>query len=218
MPFGCAMNERTIARALVSLALMTAAAGSSSAQTAKPDPALVQRPIPLTSAARASLAQWVLAHPAVQQSTPGHRLAAIRVTAADATDPAGKTRTIVTAVLFDHTALEARRITIDANSNGILSSERLPGAPQSSIEERGEAVAIVRRNAEFARLLDRGAVLDGGFIVADPAGSRRRMIQLKLMSADRHTLLRSITVDLTRQEMAATSIAAAAGARPAVGR
>lgn len=50
-----------------------------------------------------------------------------------------------------------------------------------------------------------GAVLDGGFVVDDPRGSRRRMIQLKLMNANRRALLRSILVDLTAGEIASAS-------------
>jgi hypothetical protein len=162
-----------------------------------------QAPVPLTTEARRDLARWVLAQRSVIQIAPGHRLAAIRVAAATTADASGKARTIVTAVLFDHTALEARRVTMDGTSGEILSDERLPGRPQSSADEFEEAVQIVRRDAELARLLDGGAVLDGGFIVDDPGGSRRRMIQLKLMSADRRTPLRTITVDLTRRRLAA---------------
>jgi hypothetical protein len=50
------------------------------------------------------------------------------------------------------------------------------------------------------------------------------MIQLKLLSADRHTLLRSITVDLTRGRIAspradeATAAAAGSTGAAAVGR
>jgi hypothetical protein len=105
-------------------------------------------------------------------------------------------------VLFDHTALETRRVSIDAVTNVLIADEAVAGHPQRSLEEAEEASAIVRQDEELRRLLDRGAVLDGGFIVNDPGGSRRRMIQFKLMSADRRTLLRTITVDLTLQRIA----------------
>jgi hypothetical protein len=138
-------------------------------------------------------------HPGVTRQAQGHRLAAIRVTVGSATSPSGEARTIVTAVLFDHTAGEARRVMIDAASGEVLASEVLPGRPQSSREEVEEATQIIRRDPTLARMLDEGGILDGGFIVSDPAGSRRRMIQLKLLTSDRLSLLQSITVDLTRR-------------------
>ncbi len=160
------------------------------------------RTVPLAAAARARLAAQVLAHPDLPQRERGHRLAAIRVTAEDTANAA---RTVVTVVLFDHTALEARRIVLDATTNRLLLNERLPGRPQRSDGELAEAVAIVRRDAALGRLLDEGGVLDGGFIVDDPGGSRHRMIQLKLMTADRRALLRSIVVDLTAGEIASVT-------------
>ena len=171
-------------------------------QDQKPEAAPVQRAIPLTAQARTDVVRWVLAHPGVAQRVPGHRLAGIRVAAGSTTNASGETKTIVTVVLFDHTALEARRVVIDPTSGELLSNQRLPGRPQSSREEFDEAVEIIRRDPDLARLLNRGGVLDGGFIVDDPAGSRRRMIQLKLMTTDRLTLLRSITVDLTLRVIA----------------
>jgi hypothetical protein len=138
----------------------------------------------------------VLTHPAL--GAPAHRLAAIRITRGTVTDASGAARRIATVVLFDHTAGEARRVLLDLDTGELLANRVLPGRPQGSREEFEEAARIIRRDPGLARLLDEGGVLDGGFIVADPDGSRRRMIQLKLLSADRHSLLRSITVDLTR--------------------
>jgi len=108
-------------------------------------------------------------------------------------------------VLFDHTALEARRVTMDPATNQLLLNERLAGRPQRSDRELAEAAALVQHDSGLARLLADGGVLDGGFIVDDPGGSRRRMIQMKLMSADRRALLRSIVVDLTLGEIASVS-------------
>jgi hypothetical protein len=155
--------------------------------------------VALSAAARTRLAARVLAHPDLPQRAQGHRLAAIRVTAESSTDPAN---TIVTLVVFDHTALEARRIMLDAATNRLLLNERLPGRPQRSDDELAEAVGIVRGDPALARLIVEGGVLDGGFVVDDPGGSRRRMIQLKLMSADRRALLRTIVVDLTDRRIA----------------
>jgi hypothetical protein len=159
---------------------------------------LVPRGVSSSDEARAHVVQRVLAHPGVAGHAPAHRLTAIRLTLGKATDAAGVTRTIATAVLFDHTIGEARRVLFDVDRGAVLSNRALPGRPQGSPDEIAEAARIIRRDPGLARLLDEGGVLDGGFIVADPDGSRRRMMQLKLLSADRLTLLRSITVDLTR--------------------
>ena len=142
----------------------------------------------------------VLAHPDLPQRAAGHRLVPIR-----AENAGGKAAATVTVVLFDHTALEARRVTMDRATNRLLSNEPLPGRPQRSDRELADAIAIVRGDPALARFLADGAVLDGGFIVDDPGGSRRRMIQLKLMRADRRALLRSIVVDLTRGEIASVT-------------
>jgi len=200
------INIDRVGRA-AALAIGLLAAGALAAATPlhqadeKPGAALVPRGLPLGAEARKHILQQVLAHRGVALAAPGHRLTGIRVTVGSA-DVSGQTRTIATVVLFDHTAGEARRVLMDAVSGELLANTRLPGRPQGSREEFEEAVGIVRRDPELARLLDEGGVLDGGFIVDDPAGSRRRMMQLKLLSADRHTLLRSITVDLTRRVIA----------------
>jgi hypothetical protein len=168
----------------------------------KPAAELVPRGLPVGAEARKDLLQRVLAHPGVALRAPGHRLAGIRLTVGTANDTSGPPRAIATVVLFDHTAGAARRVLFDVVSGDVLANTRLPGRPQGSREEFEEAAEIVRREPGLARLLDEGGVLDGGFIVDDPAGSRRRMMQLKLLSADRRTLLRSITVDLTRGAIA----------------
>jgi hypothetical protein len=178
----------------------------SPAQDAKAHPARVGSAVPLSADASAQLAERVLAHPDLPQRVKGHRLAAIRVTAEEtaAAADAAKT-TVVTVVLFDHTVLEARRVRMNSATNQLLLNERLPGRPQRSDRELAEAAAIVARDPILGRLLSEGGVLDGGFIVDDPGGSRRRMIQMKLMSANRRAALRSIVVDLTAGEIAAVT-------------
>jgi hypothetical protein len=193
------MNSRVAVGILVFAAAITPQ--PSPAQEGKANPPRMRHVVPLSAAARAQLGERVLAHPDLPQRGRGHRLAAIRVTA-EAVDVRDTPTTVVTVVLFDHTALEARRVRMDLATGQLLLNERLPGRPQRSDRELAEAVAIVRRDAGLARLLDEGGVLDGGFIVDDPRGSRRRAIQMKLMSADRRALLRSIVVDLTLGEVA----------------
>jgi hypothetical protein len=191
----------------VSFAALVAAATPqlSPVQDGKSNAPRVRSVVPLSPDESAQLAARVLAHPDLPQRESGHRLAAIRVTAERSIDTRDTAKTIVTVVLFDHTALEARRVLIDPATNLLLLNERLPGRPQRSDRELAEAVAIVRSDPVLARLIDEGGVLDGGFVVDDPRGSRRRMIQMKLMSADRRALLRSIIVDLTAGEIASVS-------------
>lgn len=157
------------------------------------------------AAARAQLAERVLAHRDLPQRAAGHRLVPIRVTAGDANDSKRSAKETLSVVFFDHTALEARRVIYDAATDRLFDNEPLSGRPQRSDRELADAIAIVRRDRSLARLLEEGAVLDGGFIVDDPGGSRRRMLELKMSRADRRTLLRSIVVDLTRSEINSVS-------------
>jgi hypothetical protein len=194
--------------AVFAVALVTAGAGGAAASQNPDDKSeteLSRRSVPLDDAERKQLLRWVLTRPSVTRLAPGHRFAGIRVTLAAVVAATGQTQMIATAVLFDHTDGEAHRVDVDADSGDLLTHERLPGRPQRSPEEFEDAVRIVRRDDVLGRLLDDGAVLDGGFIVDDPAGSRHRMIQLKLLSADRFTLLRSITVDLTDRVIASAT-------------
>ena len=190
--------------AVLALGLMAAAAAAAPSQNQddQSGASRVQPLVSLSDQARNNIIQWVLAHPDVNRRAPGHRLVAIRVTAGNTRDAAGGTKNIATVVLFDHTALETRRVTVDADRAELLAIELVRGRPQSSREEFAEAVEIVRRDRDLARFLDQGGVVDGGFIVDDPAGSRRRMIQLKILTKNRLSLLRSITVDLTRSVIA----------------
>jgi hypothetical protein len=197
------MNTRVAVAILAFAAAITPQL--SPAQDGKSDPPRTRHGVPLSADASAQLAERVLAHADLAQRERGHRLAAIRVTAEASVDAAAATTTVVTVVLFDHTALEARRVRMDLATGQLLLNERVPGRPQRSARELAEAVAIVRRDPALARLLDDGGVLDGGFIVDDPRGSRRRTIQVKLMSADRRVLLRSIVVDLTLGDVASVT-------------
>ena len=188
--------------ALVLLASALAAAPARAGQAEKVGAAGSQRSVTLSGDERSSVIARVLAHPDVAGRAAGHRLTAVRAATATMTGTSGGSRTLLTVVLFDHTALETRKVSIDAVTNVLIADEVVAGHPQRSLEEVADASAIIRQDEELRRLLDRGAVLDGGFIVDDPGGSRRRMIQFKLTSADRRTLLRTVTVDLTLERIA----------------
>jgi hypothetical protein len=168
----------------VALVLTLAGANDVQGQADKLSAEGTQRSVTLSGDERVSVIARVLAHPGVGASATSHRLAGIR------------------AIATDHTALETRRVSIDAVTNVLIAAEVVSGHPQRSPEEIEEASAIIRQDEALGRLLDQGAVLDGGFIVDDPGGSRRRMIQFKLVAGDRRALLGTITVDLTLQRVA----------------
>jgi hypothetical protein len=191
-----------VARAVLVLVVALRAGDAAAGQVEKIGAVGAVRTATLSAGERSSVIARVLAHPGLASRAAGHRLTGIRATTATVTGTSGESRTILTVVLFDHTALEARSVSIDAVTNTLIADEVIAGRPQRSPEELEEAAAIIRQDLALDRLLDRGAVLDGGFIVSDPGGSRRRMIQFKLVTADRRTLIRTITVDLTLQRIA----------------
>ena len=100
-------------------------------------------------------------------------------------------------VIFDHRKGKARRVSMNIDTDELLQDVELSGHPQSPRGRVRRGHRLVRREPQLALLLERGGILDGGFIVADPTGSRRRLMQLKLLSSDRRHLLKALTVDLT---------------------
>lgn len=110
----------------------------------------------------------------------------------------------ITMIGFDYQSGTASRTVVAAQSGKILSSEQLPGRPQSSRAEFQEAVRLIRRDARLIGFLDRGAVPEGGFIVDGPPGSpeRHRYIQIRLLTSDRRDLLKVALVDLTAGNVA----------------
>ena len=120
--------------AVISIPAMAVAGGAAAGQE-KPGPPGSRSSLPLTETERHSAISRVLAHPAVNEGAAGHRLAGIRAIAATTTGVSGETHTILTVILFDHTALETRRVAIDADTNALIANEVLTGHPQSSTEE-----------------------------------------------------------------------------------
>jgi hypothetical protein len=108
-------------------------------------------------------------------------------------------------IRFDYASGIATRVVVDESSGKILQYRTYPGRPQSSRQEFHEAVSIILGDRELARLVEGGAVTEGGFIVDGPAGHPRndRYIQIRLLSSDRRNLLRVVLVDLTERAVAA---------------
>ena len=213
------LTSRLLAVAFAVMITAGAVAAARPQASDKPfDSRVKRRSLEVNEEWRKAFFAWALAHPPITQRARGHRLAGIRLTLQEISDASNRKASIATIVLFDHTASEARQIEIDASTGDVLADRTLPGRPQSSREEFNDAIEIIRGDDELARLLDQGAVADGGFIVddddptrgrhgtpdQDSSFPRHRLIQLKLLSPDRFTLLRSIVVDLTEHVIASS--------------
>jgi hypothetical protein len=109
-------------------------------------------------------------------------------------------------IRFDYASGVATRVVVDESSGKILQYQTYPGRPQSSRQEFHDAVSIIGHDPNLARLVEGGAVTEGGFIVDGPGGHPRndRYIQIRLLSADRRDLLRVVLVDLTARVVAST--------------
>lgn len=106
----------------------------------------------------------------------------------------------ITLIIFDYATGTASRIVLDASRRKLLREQTLPGRPQSSPKEFQKAIEIISRERKLSHFLTSGAVPEGGFIVDGPPDypSQDRYIQIRLLSADRRSLLRLVLVDLTR--------------------
>jgi len=105
----------------------------------------------------------------------------------------------ITLFVFDYATGTASRIVLDGSRQKVLREQKLPGRPQSSRKEFQQALEIVRRDRKLGHFITEGAVPEGGFIVDGPPDypSQDRYIQVRLLSPDRHSLLRLVLVDLT---------------------
>jgi hypothetical protein len=125
----------------------------------------------------------------------------------DTEKESGEALTRATSVVFNYTTNRAVRVHLDSNSGTVLRQESLSGVPQSSREERDQAMGIVRNLPELASLIaQENGVLEGGFVVSPPDGrpSNHRYIQIKILSNDRRRLLRFVTVDMTSNSVSNT--------------
>ena len=105
----------------------------------------------------------------------------------------------VTIIVFSYGEGRAYRVLYEPTSKRVVSRELLPGRPQPSVEERKEVYSLIRADAAHAKLLATGDVLEGGFAVDGPPGSseRDRFVQVLMLSPDRQSFVRVVTVDLT---------------------
>jgi hypothetical protein len=119
----------------------------------------------------------------------------------------GDPLTRATSVVFNYTTNRATRLHLDSSSGSVLRQETLSGVPQSSREERDQAMTVVKNLPELSRLIaQENGALEGGFVVSPPDGRPRdhRYVQIKILSSDRRRLLRFVTVDMTSNSVANT--------------
>lgn len=103
-------------------------------------------------------------------------------------------------VIFDYGVGEARQRVYDAGG-ALVEEQVLRQQPHPTAEEREEAHALIRADAELARLIrQQGVVFDGGFILHEasglPCGPGTRCLQIEMLSADRQRSVRFVAVDL----------------------
>jgi hypothetical protein len=105
----------------------------------------------------------------------------------------------VTIIVLSYGEGRAYRVLYEATTKRVVSRELLAGRPQPSAEERKEAYSLIRADAAHAKLLAAGDILEGGFAVDGPPGSseRDRFVQVLLLSPDRQSFVRVVTVDLS---------------------
>ncbi|NJM45400.1 MAG: hypothetical protein HC860_03905 [Alkalinema sp. RU_4_3] len=112
-----------------------------------------------------------------------------------------------TSVVFNYTTNRATRLHVDSRSGAVVRQETLSGVPQSSREERDQAMTVVKNLPELSSLITQeNAALEGGFVVSPPEGRPidHRYLQIKILSSDRRRLLRFVTVDMTSNSVANT--------------
>jgi hypothetical protein len=100
----------------------------------------------------------------------------------------------------------AYRVLVDPSTGVIARQEELPGRPQSSSSEREEAKQIMSKDPELAALLTPGVLVEGGFAVVPPPNTdpKHRYLQMHIVSSDRRSFLRIVTLDLTNGKIAAS--------------
>ena len=154
---------------------------------------------------RAQIVAKVFALPRVSVGMKAHRLRALRVVREPSEKEASR-KHLASVVLFNYTLGKATRFVIDSSTGALVREEPLRGRPQASEEELQEAATIIQADAEHARLMRAGGILEGGFIVDGPLGTPplHRFLQLQVLTADRRGIQRLVIVDLTAGAIASS--------------
>lgn len=153
---------------------------------------------PQSSAEQRRLAQELVQGDAARKTIAEGRTRVLHVYCAEP-DKESK-RPALIAVVYNYATNVAVRTTFDPASRQLVKGERMTTRPQSSAEEREEAFRIVREKADVGG----NYVLEGGFVVDPPeAGRAGRYVQVQVLSPDRWKLIEFVTVDLSREVIAA---------------
>lgn len=160
---------------------------------------------PLSDGERERIVAAILARPRVAREVGDQRVRAVRVTLDSAVvDKAAEPsdELVAHAVIFNYATGRATRYTLSLATGEVVEARELRGRPQASPEEFAEASELLRGDDRLASLLEREAVVEGGFIVDPPESAekrdpRHRYLQLQLLSRDREEIHYFVTVDLT---------------------
>jgi hypothetical protein len=176
---------------IAGLALLAVSACAQTAATSRP----------LLQQERDRIAREVLANPDLKPLTAQGPLRVISVTSyapPKKGEPAAGANA-ATIIVFSYGEGRAYRVLYEPATKRVVSRELLPGRPQPSAEERKEVFSLIRTDVAHAKLLAAGDVLEGGFAVDGPPGSseRDRFVQVYVLSPDRQSFVRVVTVDLT---------------------
>lgn len=107
-------------------------------------------------------------------------------------------------VVFNYTLGNTTRLIMNSSNGSILREDRLRGRPQPSEEELQEARQVIRADPAHARMLQAGAIIEGGFVVSPPRrqSRRNRFLQFQILTFDRQRLQRLVIVNLTTRRIA----------------
>jgi hypothetical protein len=156
---------------------------------------------PLTKDERSAILERVLERREVAAFAETSRVRALAVVPAEApdkTEAATSGRRFAEVLLIGRGQPGAIRLLVSVPQGEVLRTERLPGRPQSSVDERAEARRLLQ-----SENLASDAVLEGGFVVDPPPGAPAdgRYLEFHVLDAARSRILRELTVDLATQKV-----------------
>ena len=152
---------------------------------------------PLTAAERSAIVATVLTRTEVAtlaaKPSELRALSVVPAEAPDKKDTASEAGRFAQVLVIAKGRTGAMRLLVSVPDARVLSSERLPGRPQSSAAEREEARRILADAGSTG-----GAPIEGGFVVDPPRGApaEGRYLEFHLLSADRSRILHQLTVEL----------------------
>lgn len=154
---------------------------------------------PFTTEEKAQIAERLLSTPEMRTlgaETAGERLRVLNVVPVemDKAEHPAQDRRLAEVTLVQYRGGEAFRVRVDAATGEEITTERLRGRPQSSVEEREEARALVRRSLQIPERFD----LVGGFVVEPPSGApaKGRYLEFHVVGEDRLRIEREVVADL----------------------